>query len=653
MEEVANTPATLRDAEALLQKHWGHPYFRPGQERGVEAVLEGRDVFTILPTGGGKSICYQVPALLLDGLTLVVSPLIALMQDQVEGLEARGVKAAYINSTLSRRQIDQRWTDAEFGRYDLLYVAPERLQSDLFQARAERVPVTRLAVDEAHCVSQWGHHFRPAYLQIAEARERLGNPPTLAVTATATPEVRRDVARQLKLRDPVHVVHGFDRPNLLWSIFRTENKRAKALEVVRRVDGSGILYAATRRGVETWAAWLRARGETAAHYHGGMKSAERESVQQQWIAGATRLMVATNAFGMGIDKPDVRFVLHIDVPGSLEAYYQEAGRAGRDGDRAHAVLLYHPSDAGLQRRLIEASHPSAKAMQQVYTAACNLAQIPLGVQPDGPVSVNLEAVERLTGAPRSMVTTALRLLEREEAWQVLPRRRHHGLLRFELPADRLRRHAEALDNPALATFVQTLLRTVHADAFSGWWGFDLRLLERRTELGRARLLKGMAFLRDRGWLEWRPPGEAAQVELMMPRTRKLPIDGRAVKRARRRAEKRLGDMLGYARSLTCRRHFLLTYFGETGAARCGRCDVCLGRHRPTVVTPSDEPLLRRILRAVGREAFDPDGFDPAPAYRIGGLVDWLAAEGYLRLEDPLKQRFSLTDKGLRFVKRDA
>ena len=260
-----STPPALDDARRVMQDRWGYASFRPGQDEIIEAVLERRDVLGVLPTGGGKSLCYQVPALLADGFVLVVSPLISLMQDQVAGLRARGIEAAFINSTLPFHEIDQRWTDAEHGRYDLLYVAPERLQTDLFQARAPRLDVSLLAVDEAHCVSEWGHHFRPAYREISAARDGLGAPPTLAVTATATPDVRRDVVDLLDLDDPAEVVRGFDRPNLVWSVFRTESKRKKLRDVVEAVEGSGIVYTATRRGVETWTEMLRKKEIGRAH----------------------------------------------------------------------------------------------------------------------------------------------------------------------------------------------------------------------------------------------------------------------------------------------------------------------------------------------------------------------------------------------------
>lgn len=640
--------------EAVLQKHWGYPSFRAGQAEVVAAAVDGRDVLAILPTGGGKSICYQVPALVREGVTLVVSPLIALMQDQVAGLQARSIPATFINSTLPRHEIDQRWTDAEFGRYRLVYVAPERLESEMFLARAERLNVSLLAVDEAHCISEWGHHFRPAYLRIAQARAALNEPPILAVTATATPEVRRDIREHLALRDPFVLVKGFDRPNLIWSIFREENKRHKVLDVVRAVEGTGIIYAATRRSVEAWAAWLAQQGFSVGAYHGGLPAASREAVQADWISGATRLMVATNAFGMGIDKPDVRFVIHAEMPGTLEGYYQEAGRGGRDGRPAYAVLLFQPKDEQTQRQLIEESHPTAQEVQHVYQAVCNLAQLPLGSLPDGPVSLDLDAVARLTKLSAGRIRTAIDLLVRQETWQRLPQRRHHGLVRFRQPADAIRRYADGLENQSLAGFVRELLRNVHADAFADWWSLDLRPLARRTKLPRTRLLKGLAFLQNHGLLDWRSPDAALQVLFNEPRSRTIPIDDRAVRRARRRAEHRLDAMHRYARSVTCRRHFLLTYFGEASPPRCGTCDVCVGRHRPVVITPKDEPVMRQILHAVAHDTPRADWFGetlPAPLYQIEGMIDWLVQEGYLRLTDPFEEHFSITEKAARFVEQ--
>lgn len=634
-----------------MEAYWGYDRFRAGQAEAIEAAMTARDALVVLPTGGGKSLCYQIPALLQEGLTLVISPLIALMQDQVAGLRARGIAAAFINSTLAKYEVDQRWTNAEYGQYEVLYIAPERLSSELFQARMDRLDVGLLAVDEAHCVSEWGHHFRPEYRSIAEAREALGGPPILAVTATATPPVRRDVIDLLALQDPIQIVRGFDRPNLVWSIFQEVNKRKKVQDVLRSVPGSGLIYAATRKSVERWARRVEQSGASVAYYHGGVAGPERDRAQQRWIDGDVRVMVATNAFGMGIDKPDVRFVIHVDAPASLEAYYQEAGRAGRDGKRAYAVLLFHPSDMDTQQALIEASHPSATEVQDVYNAVCNLGQVPVGSQPDAPLAVDMDAVVRLTGFPRTKIRTAIELLSRQEAWETLPQRRRYGLIRFEQSAGQVRRYADGCPNPTLAEFVRTLMRSVHADAFTTWHRVDLRLLADRTGLSRDRVQDGLTYLQRQNLLDWRPPGAATYVELSIPRSQKFPVDDQAVREAKRRAEKRLAYMLRYARSVTCRRQFLLAYFGEAHPAPCGACDVCLGRHRTKAITPEDQPLLRRILRQVAEGQARADWFDdddaPAPGHRIGQLADWLVENGYLTLESPLEEQYRLTEKGAR------
>jgi ATP-dependent DNA helicase RecQ len=642
---------TIDDARRVMRRRWGYSSFRRGQAEVLSAVLDGEDVLGVLPTGGGKSLCYQIPALLADGVVLVVSPLIALMQDQVEGLREHAVGATFINSTLPHHEREQRWTNAEHGQYDLLYLAPERLTTDAFQARAERLSVSLLAVDEAHCVSEWGHHFRPEYRQIPEGRALVGEPPTLAVTATATPSVRDDVLRLLEVPDAREVVRGFDRPNLVWSVFRTEHKWAKLRDVVEGVDGSGIVYAATRRGVERWTRRLCDAGVAAAGYHGRMATEDREARQQAWIDDEVRVMVATNAFGMGIDKPDVRFVVHADVPSSLEAYYQEAGRAGRDGQRAYAVLLFQEPDAETQASLIDASHPTAQEVRAVYDAVCNVGQVPVGSEPDAPLVVDHNAVQKITGYSRAKVRTAAELLDREGAWTRLPRRTHYGMIRFRKGVGVVRRYADGLDNRALTRFVRTILRQVHADAFSSWWPLDVRPLAERLDLSRDRLTQGLNYLEARGLLDWRPPGDALQVELEFARARKLPVDDSAVQAARSRAETRLRYMLRYARSITCRRHYLLTYFGEESPERCGQCDVCLGRHETPAVTPDQEPYLHTILQNVAaeapRSAWFPDG--EVPPHRVDAMANWLVQEGYLTLDDPLEGVFSLTETGRAWV----
>ena len=387
-------------SEALKQ-HFGYEGFRRGQEAIVRSVLSGRPTIAILPTGGGKSLCYQLPALLLEGTTVVVSPLVALMKDQVDALRARGIAAAFINSSLSDPERQERQGALRRGEYRLVYVAPERFKSPSFLSAMAGLAVPLLAVDEAHCISAWGHDFRPEYQQLARAREQLRAERVLALTATATPEVRRDIADALELRDPRVFVAGFDRPNLFIEVLRVTGDKDKLgrLLALARLGGPGIIYAATRKNVEKIVATLRAAGVDALGYHAGVADSERTSVQDQFVRGEAKVIVATNAFGMGVDKADIRFVAHFDVPRSLEAYYQEIGRAGRDGLPSHALLLFNFADVMMQRRMIEAGRPSRDLVERAWGAARGL------------LKGTTEELARACGVGTSELSGAVRLLE--------------------------------------------------------------------------------------------------------------------------------------------------------------------------------------------------------------------------------------------------
>ena len=364
------------DLSQALQQHFGYAAFRKGQEQVVRSVLSGRPTIAILPTGGGKSLCFQLPALLLEGTTVVVSPLVALMKDQVDALVARGIAATFINSSLGDAERQERQATLRRGEYRLVYVAPERFRSPSFLSAMAGLKVPLLAVDEAHCISAWGHDFRPEYQKIAQARAALGAERILALTATATPEVRRDIADALELRDPEVFVAGFDRPNLFIEVLRVTGDKDKLgrLLALARGGGPGIVYAGTRRNVEKIVSALRAGGIEAVGYHAGVEDAERTAVQDRFLRGEARIIVATNAFGMGVDKADIRFVAHFDSPRSLEAYYQEIGRAGRDGNDSFALLLFNFADVMMQRRMIDAGRPSRDLVETAWAAARRLRQ---------------------------------------------------------------------------------------------------------------------------------------------------------------------------------------------------------------------------------------------------------------------------------------
>src|SRR4051794_11686132 len=384
-----------------LKQHFGYEAFRKGQEAVVRSVLSGRPTIAILPTGGGKSLCYQLPALLLEGTTVVVSPLVALMKDQVDALRARGIAATFVNSSLGESERQERQAALRRGEYRLVYVAPERFRSPSFLSAVAGLTVPLLAVDEAHCISAWGHDFPPEYQQLARAREQLRAARVLALTATATPEVRRDIADALELRDPRIFVAGFDRPNLFIEVLRVSGDKDKLgrLVALARGGGPGLVYAATRKNVEKIVAALQAAGVDALGYHAGMRDEERVSTQERFLRGEVPLVAATNAFGMGVDKADIRFVVHFDTPRSVEAYYQEIGRAGRDGDESHALLLFNFADVMMQRRMIDAGRPSRELTAQAWEAARRLRR------------GSIEELARTCAASGSELSGALKLLE--------------------------------------------------------------------------------------------------------------------------------------------------------------------------------------------------------------------------------------------------
>ena len=361
----------------ILKTYWGFDQFRPKQEEIILSILDEKDTLALLPTGGGKSICFQIPSLAKDGICLVISPLIALMQDQVQNLKVKGIKALMIHSAMSKREIDITLDNAAYGGYKFLYVSPERLETELFQARLKKMAINLVAIDEAHCISQWGYDFRPAYLNIAALKEKLNSVPFIALTATATPTVVQDIQEKLLFTKHNVIQKSFLRKNLAYIVRKTENTTATMFKVIDGVGGSGILYTATRKRTKEIANTLLQHGLKADYYHAGLSSDERQRKQQDWVSNKTQIIVSTNAFGMGIDKPDVRFVIHADLPSSLEAYFQEAGRAGRDERKAFAVLLLGPSMTGDLKQKTELEFPEIEFIKKCYLSLSNYFQIPI------------------------------------------------------------------------------------------------------------------------------------------------------------------------------------------------------------------------------------------------------------------------------------
>jgi ATP-dependent DNA helicase RecQ len=554
----------------VLRERFGHPEFRPGQTQAVASVLAGRETVVILPTGGGKSLCYQVPALLLPGVTVVVSPLISLMKDQVDALATRGIPAAFINSTLTSSQVSDRIARAGNGNLKLLYVAPERFDAGNTLERLRALQVSLLAIDEAHCVSAWGHDFRPSYLRLAAVRTALGNPTLMALTATATPQVRQDIVRQLRMTRPATIVTGFDRRNLSYAVraCRTDADKDRLLvDELSRGEGLAIVYASTRRAVDRIATMLGTRRIPALPYHAGLDDDHRREVQEAFMAERVRAIVATNAFGMGIDKPNVRLVVHHSMPGTLEAYYQEAGRAGRDGLPSRCALLHAYRDRFTHEYFIHGAHADRAVVERVYAAL----QDAHARNSEPPLPEQLAArLGRKTGARD--VEAALRLLERSGAW-CEPKARG-SLVHVRLLATPARIMQELSEKRALELGMLRTLWRVGREALSDGLNVDLGALP--PVFSGPQAVPILDSLQRDQFLEWRRVTSASSLTQPAAPLSRFPIDWDALERRHEGDLEKLETMQRYGYTKRCRRAFVLRYFGDPAVQpHCDACDNCL------------------------------------------------------------------------------
>jgi ATP-dependent DNA helicase RecQ len=645
---VSDNPR-LAAALTLLRERFGYPEFRPGQTQAVSSVLEGRDTLVILPTGGGKSLCYQVPALVLPGLTVVISPLISLMKDQVDALVARGLAATFINSTLSQSEVSARMARVTSGEIKLLYLAPERFDLGTTAERLKAIGVTLLAVDEAHCISEWGHDFRPSYLRVNEVRKRLGNPPTVALTATATPEVREDIARQLELADPTVVITGFDRTNLAYHVIPTKNDAAKDETLVALLrehleehrDGVAIVYASTRKTVERIAGVLTKAKLPALAYHAGLDDAHRADVQDAFMTERVRVIVATNAFGMGIDKPNVRLVVHHAIPGTLEAYYQEAGRAGRDRLPATAILLHAFPDRFTHEFFIKGALPERETVTSVYEALRKLADR------DGLVSAtsaDVAATARGKVSDRE-AESALRILVRGGAVAVADASRTHAHVRLLATPERLKSElSEETDGLALA-LLRSLWKRARGTLHTGIVA-DLDAVPPGIG-GASGATRQLDALQDRQMLVWRRLGEGITVVDPARDIAGWPVDWAGLDRRRQGELRKLEMVQQYAYTKYCRRAFVLRYFGDPAAKpRCDNCDNCLGiKHEPRVGTAA----RGRSRRAVAAKAGGTDA--PLTREEIARLDALKLLRSRLAKDDDVPAYVIFPDRALREIAR--
>ena len=623
--------------QEILKQYWGYASFRDLQEEIITSIGEGKDTLGLMPTGGGKSITFQVPALAQSGLCIVITPLIALMKDQVQNLRKRGIKALAIYSGMTRQEIVTALENCIFGDYKFLYISPERLDTEIFRIKLRSMKVSMITVDESHCISQWGYDFRPAYLKIAEIRELLPGVPVLALTATATPEVVKDIQSRLNFREENVFRMSFERKNLAYIVRKTDNKTGELLHILKRIDGSAIIYVRNRRRTKEITELLMQEGITADFYHAGLDNAVKDLRQKRWQNGEIRVMVATNAFGMGIDKPDVRIVLHIDLPDSPEAYFQEAGRAGRDGLKAYAVILYAKSDKMTLHKRVADTFPEKEYILQVYEHLQYYYQMAMG---DGFQCIrefNLEEFCRKFKYFPVPVDSALKILTQAGYLEYTDEQDNASRILFTIRRDELYKLREM--GTEAETLIQTILRS-YTGVFTDYAYISEDTLAIRTGLTRQQIYNILVTLTKRRIVDYIPHKKTPYIIYTRERLelRYLHIPASVYEERKARYEARIKAMEEYVTSESvCRSRMLLRYFGEKNEHNCKQCDVCLNRHE-TDCLPEDSfrEMRKQILELLARKSLPPAGIANAiEAERedISRVIQYLLEEGELKMQD--------------------
>ena len=579
----------------LLKQYWGYDSFRGIQEEIINSISENKDTLGLMPTGGGKSITFQVPALAKDGLCLVITPLIALMKDQVQNLRKRGIKALSIYSGMSRQDIITTLENCIFGNYKFLYISPERLDTEIFRTKLRKMKVSMITVDESHCISQWGYDFRPAYLKIAEIRQLLPGVPVIALTATATPEVVSDIQQRLQFRQENVFRMSFERSNLAYIVRKTDNKTGELLHILRSMPGSAIVYVRNRRRTKEITELLNNEDITADFYHAGLDDATKDIRQHRWQSGGSRVMVATNAFGMGIDKPDVRIVIHMDLPDSIEAYFQEAGRAGRDGQKAYAVILYAKADKTTLHKRIPDTFPEKEYIKDVYEHLQYYYQMAMGDGLDCVREFNIEDFCRKFKYFPVPVDSALKILTQAGYLEYTGEQDNTSRLLFTIQRDELYRLREMGDD--MDKLIQTVLRS-YTGVFTDYTYINEDSLAIRTGLTRRQIYEQLVHLAKLRIVSYIPRKKTPYIIYTRERieAQLIHISPEIYEERKARYETRINAMLEYVTNDTlCRSRMLLDYFGEKNEHNCGQCDTCIGLRKQTATCqPDREELYEKI-----------------------------------------------------------
>lgn len=586
--------------KGILKKYWGYDEFRPMQQEIISSALAGKDTLALMPTGGGKSVCFQVPAMAKEGICLVVSPLIALMKDQVQNLGSKGIKALAVYSGMTYSQIDAALDNAIYGDYKFLYVSPERLHTGIFRERVKKMDINFLVVDEAHCISQWGYDFRPAYLEISKIKELINDVPVIALTATATKSVAEDIMRILNFSEPNVISSGFERKNLSYVVRNVDDKFGNMLKICNGVPGTGIVYVRERKRCEEISSFLRQNGITADFYHAGLSKELRNAKQDSWVKGQTRVIVATNAFGMGIDKPDVRFVIHYDMPDSLEAYFQEAGRGGRDGKRSYATMLWNSTDISRLRQIHTISFPDIQYIKEIYQKVFIYLNIPYEEGKESVNKFNLVEFSKKYSLNSVSAYYAIKYLEQEGYWELTDELDNPSRIMFAVGRDEL--YKVQIDNPALDSFIKSILR-IYTALFSRLTPIDEEYIARVTmdsPAGVKEKLKQLSGLRIIKYIpKVRTPLIIMNYERLVESN--LYISQKRYRERKDLYQKRIESIISYVKEdSVCRSRMLIDYFGQEVKDECGICDVCIRNRNNSNFSSRQLAVRKHILELLGK-----------------------------------------------------